>query len=140
MVDSRVGQRKYKMTLECLWCHKVRRIRTQSSKRPKPEQFFFFLRVHPWHMEVPRLGAEVELSLMAYTTATATRDLSCICDLQHSSRQGQVLNPLSEARDPNCNFMVPSWICFCHDRNSTYTHFKCHHQSSHHGSVVNTPD
>ena len=37
-------------------------------------------------MEVPRLGVESELELLVYTTATATRDLSCACDLHHSSR------------------------------------------------------
>ena len=49
--------------------------------------FFFFLSfqgctcgiwrfpgLHLWHMEVPRLGAESELWLLAYTTATATLD------------------------------------------------------------------
>ena len=61
--------------------------------------FFFFLGPHLQHMEVPGLGAESELQLPAYTTATATKDLSCICDLHHSSRQHQTLNPLSEARD-----------------------------------------
>ena len=35
----------------------------------------------------------------AYTPATAALDLSGICDLHHSSRQHQILNPLSEARD-----------------------------------------
>ena len=39
------------------------------------------------HMEVPRLGVTLELQLPAYTTATATSDLSCICDLHHSTRQ-----------------------------------------------------
>ena len=29
-------------------------------------------------MEVPRLGLELELQLLAYPTATATWDLSCI--------------------------------------------------------------
>ena len=33
-------------------------------------------------MEVPRLG--VKLELLAYTTATATQDPSCIWDLHHS--------------------------------------------------------
>ena len=39
------------------------------------------------HMEVPRVGVESELQLQlpAYTTTTATRDLSCIGDLHHSS-------------------------------------------------------
>ena len=31
--------------------------------------FFFFLGLHPWHVEVPRLGVELELELPAYTTA-----------------------------------------------------------------------
>ena len=50
-------------------------------------------------MDVPRLRAESELQLPVYATATATRNLSCICDLHHSSWQHQILNPLSEARD-----------------------------------------
>ena len=54
---------------------------------------------HPRHMEVPRLDVESELQLPAYITATATRDLSRICDLCCGSGQHQILNPLSEARD-----------------------------------------
>ena len=34
-----------------------------------------------------------------YNKATATQDLSGICDLHHSLGQRQILNPLSEARD-----------------------------------------
>ena len=33
------------------------------------------------HMKVPRLGVELELQLLAYTTATATQDLSHVCNL-----------------------------------------------------------
>ena len=51
------------------------------------------------HMEVPRLGVQSELHLLAYTTATATWNLSCVCDLYHSPEQHQIPNPLSEARD-----------------------------------------
>ena len=53
------------------------------------------------HMEVLRLGVKSELQLLAYTTATATAtgDSSHICDLPDSSRQCQILNPLSKARD-----------------------------------------
>ena len=47
--------------------------------------YLFFLGLHPWHMEVPKLGAESELQLPAYTTAAATPDLSCVGDLHHSS-------------------------------------------------------
>ena len=67
---------------------------------------------HPWYMEIPRLGFQSELQLLAYTTAAATQDPSCICNLYHSSWQCQILNPLNEARDQTCNFMVPSWILF----------------------------
>ena len=81
--------------------------------------FFVFLGPHPWHMEVPRLGVESELLLLAYTTATATQDPSHICDPHHSSQQRWILNPLSEARNRACNLMVPSWICFCCARTGT---------------------
>ena len=50
-------------------------------------------------MEVPRLGVELELHLLAYIITTAMQDLSCICDLHHSSQECQILNPLSKARD-----------------------------------------
>ena len=68
---------------------------------PRPFQCFFlcFLGLHLWHMEVPSLGVELELQLPAYTSAEAMQDLSCICDLPHSSLQHQILNALSEARD-----------------------------------------
>ena len=74
--------------------------------------FFFFLGPHPRHMEVPRLGIQSELQPLAYATATATSDPSCICDLHHSSRQHLILIPLSEARDQTRNLMVPSRIHF----------------------------
>ena len=80
-----------------------------------PYKFFFSFIVlgpHPQHKEIPRLGVLLELQLPAYTTAT-TPDLSCICNLHHSSQQGQILNPLSKARDGTRNLMVPSRIRFC---------------------------
>ena len=49
-------------------------------------------------MEVPRLGVESELRLPAYIIATATQDLSCICDLHSSLWQHWILNPLIEAQ------------------------------------------
>ena len=60
--------------------------------------FFSPLEPHLWHMEVPRLGVELELQLPAYTTATAMRDASPICNLHHSLRPPQILNPLSKAK------------------------------------------
>ena len=68
--------------------------------------------LHLQHMEVPRLGIELELQLPAYTTATATQDLSCVCDLHHSSRQHRILNPLCEARDQTHVLMDASWVCY----------------------------
>ena len=56
-------------------------------------------------MEVPTL----ELWL-AY--ATAMLDLSCMCDLHHSSQQHQIFNPLSKARGQTCVLMDASQICF----------------------------
>ena len=42
----------------------------------------------------------------------AMQDLSCVCNLYHSSRQCWILNPLTEAGERTCNVMVPSWIHF----------------------------
>ena len=42
---------------------------------------FFFLELHLWDVEVPRLGVELELQLPTYTTATEMWDPSCVCDL-----------------------------------------------------------
>ena len=64
----------------------------------------------PAHVEVPRLGVQVKLELPAYTTATAMQDPSHIYDLHHSSRQHQILNPLSEARDWTRILMDPSQV------------------------------
>ena len=60
-----------------------------------------FLGPNLQHMEVPRLGVELELHLSAPAPATATQDVSCICDLPHSSKlmATQILNPQSKARD-----------------------------------------
>ena len=59
--------------------------------------FFMLFRPHPWHMEVPRLGVKSGLQLLAYTTATAMREPSQVFDLQHSSQQHRIPDPLSEA-------------------------------------------
>jgi len=61
-------------------------------------------------MKVLRLWVESELLLLAYARATATRDPSHVCNLHHSSRQHQILNPLSKARDRTRNLKVPNQI------------------------------
>ena len=59
-------------------------------------------------MEVSRLGVELELQLPAY--ATASQDPGCISELHHSSQQGQILNPLSGARDRTYILMDTSQV------------------------------
>ena len=72
--------------------------------------FFFFLGLHSWHVEIPRLGVESELQLPAYTTATAMPDLSRIFDLRHSLWQRQILNSQSKARDRTRTLMDSSRV------------------------------
>ena len=86
--------------------------------------FFFsplaFSELHLWHKDVSRLGVKSELQLPAYTTATATNDLSHICDLHHSLWQHHILNPVREARDRTCILMDTSQVHnpLSHNRNS----------------------
>ena len=58
--------------------------------------FFVFLGSYPQHVEVPRLGRD---RIGAVATARAMQDPSHSCELHQSSRQRQILNPLSKARD-----------------------------------------
>ena len=78
-------------------------------------------------MEVPRPGVESELQPLAYATATvtATRDPSRVCNLQHSSPQHQILNPLSEARDSTGILMDTSQVLNLpsHNGNSLFLDF-----------------
>ena len=76
------------------------------------EEMFFspFLGPHPGHMEVPRLG---ELQLLVCARATATPDSSCVFDLNYSSWQHWILNPLSEATEYTCVLMNASWVHSC---------------------------
>ena len=73
--------------------------------------FFCFLGLHLRHMDVSGLAVESELQLPAYATATATPDLSRICN--HSSLQHQILNPLSEPRDGTLILVNTSRVCYC---------------------------
>ena len=60
--------------------------------------------------EVPRLGVRLELRLQGYATATATPDLSCICDIGHSLCQQWILNPLNKARGP-IHILTETTLC-----------------------------
>ena len=61
-------------------------------------------------MEVPRLGVESKLQLPAYATVIAMWDPSHVHNLQDSSQQHQILNPLSKARDHICTLIDASQI------------------------------
>ena len=89
--------------------------------------FFSFLGLHLQHMEVPRLGAELELQLLACTTATATQDTSHICNLHYSLQQHQILNSLIKARDRTQILMDSSKVLnlLNHSGNSHTFIFKC---------------
>lgn len=78
----------------------------------------FLLGLQLQHVEVPRSGAESELQLWAYTTATL--DPSHICGLCCSLQQHQIFNLLSKARDPTHVLMDNQLDLFllCHNGNS----------------------
>ena len=63
-------------------------------------------------MEVPKVGVESELQLQVYTTATATGDLSHVCNLYHRSQQCRISDPLNKARNQTCILMDSSQIRF----------------------------
>ena len=92
--------------------------------------FFSFLGLHLRHMEVSRIGVELEseMQLPAYTTATAMLHPSCICNLYHNLWQCQILNPLSKARDQTCILMDTSQVpnLLSHNGNSYPCSFKCY--------------
>ena len=71
---------------------------------------FCFLGLQLWHMEIPRIGVESELQLLAYTTATVMQDPSHVCDLHLSSWQHQILYRLREAKDQTHVLVVTSQI------------------------------
>ena len=79
-----------------------------------PSFLSVFLGPHAVHMEVPRLGVELELQLLAYTTVTATAGYKpCLQPTpQLTGNAGSLLNLLSEARGRTCVLMDASQIRF----------------------------
>ena len=54
--------------------------------------FFAFLGQHSWHIEVPRLGVELQLQPSTYAIATATQDPNHPC-LQPTGQITAMLDP-----------------------------------------------
>ena len=72
-------------------------IMTVTAKQHSLPLFLFFRAIPAAYGNYQARG-RLELQLLADTTATATPALSRIYSLLHSSRQCQILNPLSKAR------------------------------------------
>ena len=62
---------------------------------------------------------ELELQLLAYTTATATPDPSWVCNLHHSSRQCWILNSrMGPGIEPESSWILGGLLLLSHNRNS----------------------
>ena len=74
--------------------------------------FFFFLLVflgqHPQHMELLRLGINLELHLSACPTATWNPSL--VCNLHHCSQQRWIFNPLRQGIEPVSSWMLVRFV------------------------------
>ena len=82
--------------------------------------FFFFLRAALAAYRGPRLGVEWELQ--THHSRSNSRS-SITCNLDHSSRQHHILNPLSEARDHTRILMDTSQISFPLSHNGNSSNF-----------------
>ena len=69
-----------------------------------------FLEPHPRHVEVPRLGVELELQLLAYTTATACGIRATPVTYTTAHGKGRILQRLSEARNQTRIPTDTSWV------------------------------
>ena len=78
--------------------------------------FFFFLVFLGLHLQQiyghsqarGRIGAAAAGLCHSHSNARSSH----VCDLNHSSRQCQILNPLSRARDRTCILVDTSWISY----------------------------
>ena len=74
--------------------------------------FFFLFRVTPVAYASSQARDQIG-TVVVVSTATATPDLSHVYDLHCSSWQGQILNPLSKARDGTRVLMDTGWVHYC---------------------------
>ena len=77
--------------------------------------------LHLQHMEVPRLGAELELQLPAYTTATATWDLSHAwdCCAAHGNA-GSLTHWVRSGIEPVSSWYKLGLLLLSHNENSWF--------------------
>ena len=78
---------------------------------------FFFLRLHLWHMEVPRLGLNQSCSWLLMPQPQQH------CNLHCSLRQRWILNPLGKAKDQICIFMDISQVLHLLSHNGNFCSF-----------------
>ena len=92
--------------------------------------FFWLFRAKP----LAYRSSQASCSCQPTPKATATKDLSHVCDLYHSSQQCQILNPLSKARDWTHVLADTSWVRYCWAMvetpgNSVFNSLKNHHSA-----------
>ena len=76
--------------------------------------------------ESSKAGVESQLQPLYYTTATATRDPSRLCDLHNRSWQLQIPDPLHKARGRTHILMATSQVRFhCAPVGTPNPSFKC---------------
>ena len=63
--------------------------------------YYLFFRAALMAYGSSQARGQIEVWPPAFATTTATRDLSCICDLHHSSWQRRILNPLERGQGSN---------------------------------------
>ena len=86
---------------------------------------FCFLGPRPWHMEVPRLGIDLELQTQADTTATEMPEPSLVSNLHYRLWQRWILNLMSQAGNQTCILMDTSRVLnpLSHNGNSNFLQF-----------------
>ena len=103
--------------------------------------------LHLLHLEVPRLGIESELQMLAYSPATAIPDPSYVSNLHHSSEPCWIAGYLTHWAGPGVKPTSP-WILsrfgffttktqweLCHNRNSFCRFSTC----GYHGVHIHSP-
>ena len=87
-----------------------------------PHFLLLFLGLHQHCMEVSRLRVKSGVQLLAYSTATAIWDLSCVCDLHHSSWQhaGSLTHWAGPEIEPVSSWILIRSFPLCHKGNYNF--------------------